>query len=1476
MSHMLGTVGVTSITDITDASKALGVNLTGATTDTMLTLAVSQTANRTVTLPDATTTVLGHDTTQIVTNKTIYEPQSLTLTAAGTNQGTATQLSSMQNIVTTTPLNSGVVLPIPAGQGLKVVVANYGANTLRVYPATGGTIDAAAANAPVFVPPGATATYGSQSSGSVWFTINPVIVFGSGTTVTYGNGEAAINVGNNGTLSASNGGTGITSTPTNGQILIGNGSGFTLATLTSGTGINVTNSAGAITIANTGVTSLTASTGISVNSSTGAITVTNTGVTSFSAGTTGFSPTSASTGAVVLSGRLNVSNGGTGITATPTNGQILIGNGSGFTLATLTAGSGLSVANASGAITLSNTGVTSLTASTGISVSASTGAITVTNTGVTSFQTSLSGLTPSSASTGVVTLAGTLGTTSGGTGTTVAPTAGQLLVGQTGGTFVPFTVTTGTGISTVVGSGTFQINNTGVTSFSAGTTGLSVSASVGAVTLGGTLAVTNGGTGVVSPSAGALLVGNGSSAMTQLADVAVGSALTSGGVGVAPTWTAFTSNAIASTLMSRDVNANTRVNNLIEGYTTTVTAAGTTTLSVASTKQQFFTGTTTQTVVLPSTSTLVVGQQYEVINTSTGAVTVQTATPTVLTTVASGVKVVLTCINTASDSTTSWNVQTATGGGGGAVSSVSGTTNQITASPSTGAVVLSTPSTFIAPGTIQDTTGMLLSTNATVTAAGATQGTATALTRSYNVVTTVASNTGVALPTPSTAGLLVTVVNKGANTLRVYPATGGAIDSAGTNAFVSLAPNGSVTYEASSTTNWLTVNPPVVAGTNIQVAYGNGQTLISSTATITATEAVIGPVGLNTQQPIAFVSATSNGGQNITSLTINTPSGVTRDMTMVSIITLRTTGAYGTMTTPVGWDLIDTRMDNTGGPTYYRKVFFFFKTTTASEPASYTWSGISPGTNWVVGGIQMFTNVAAFNIINAAGTLASGTQTLSFNVPSITTNVANTMLVAFYTYASCSVSWTTSGGMTQSFTANSQPPPQEIGENCMGAWKTNASAGAVGGVGVFTATASGAFPDYGFSCLIALTPIAVGSIILATEGALDVGSKNSTFINFGNQNAPTNMYNLTSFSGYDTASPLTLVASAQQSATILSCLDADNVLLSGINSSGQFFIGGSAANAFVTTFANTPTANRTITFPDITDTVVTLTAIQTVINKTVNLSEYQASNPSAPVAGSTMYSALRAGKNSVSTIGPTGYAHELQRALYSSNVYFWQSTGNGSTVFLMNFGNTATGTVTTRNIASTNYFTSSKRIGYVSSATAGNSAGTRHGIQQFWRGDAPGLGGFFYVARFGLSSPLLVLDQRSFVGLVGQTTVLSNANPSTRTNILGFGVDSADSTWTFMHNDGAGAATKDALTGTFPPRDINTTMYEARIYCAPNDTTVYYSLEVLNGGSLFEGSTNTNIPSNTTFLSPQIWTNNGTTALAAGIDVVFQYIETEY
>jgi hypothetical protein len=97
---------------------------------------------------------------------------------------------------------------------------------------------------------------------------------------------------------------------------------------------------------------------------------------------------------------VGVLNGGTGQSSAPTNGQLLIGNGSNYTLASLTAGSGVTVTNATGSITIAATGtggtVTSIDVSGGITgLTFSGGPVT---------------------SSGTITMAGTLAITNGGTG----------------------------------------------------------------------------------------------------------------------------------------------------------------------------------------------------------------------------------------------------------------------------------------------------------------------------------------------------------------------------------------------------------------------------------------------------------------------------------------------------------------------------------------------------------------------------------------------------------------------------------------------------------------------------------------------------------------------------------------------------------------------------------------------------------------------------------------------------------------------------------------------------------------------------------------------------------------------------------------------------------------------------------------------------------------------------------------------------
>ena len=125
-------------------------------------------------------------------------------------------------------------------------------------------------------------------------------------------------------------------------------------------------------------------------------------------------------------------NGGTGVSATPTNGQLLIGNAVGYTLNTLTPGAGISITNGAGSITLANAGVSSWSGGT-------------------------TGLTPATPATGAVTLSGLLNVFSGGTGQS-SYTNGQLLIGNTSGnTLGKATLTAGSGIAITNGAAAITI-----------------------------------------------------------------------------------------------------------------------------------------------------------------------------------------------------------------------------------------------------------------------------------------------------------------------------------------------------------------------------------------------------------------------------------------------------------------------------------------------------------------------------------------------------------------------------------------------------------------------------------------------------------------------------------------------------------------------------------------------------------------------------------------------------------------------------------------------------------------------------------------------------------------------------------------------------------------------------------------------------------------------------------------------------------
>lgn len=129
----------------------------------------------------------------------------------------------------------------------------------------------------------------------------------------------------------------------------------------------------------------------------------------------------------------------------------------------------------------------------------------------------------------------------------------------------------------------------------------------------------------------------------------------------------------------------------------------------------------------------------------------------------------------------------------GSVTSLTGTTNQITVSSPTGAVTLSLPSTVVAPGSLSETSGFLLSSQAPLAAAGSTQGTAAAISKSYTIVTPVSSGQGVILPSAA-AGRFCIVLNSGSSVLNIYPPSSWSIDALSLNTPTTLAVGGFACY----------------------------------------------------------------------------------------------------------------------------------------------------------------------------------------------------------------------------------------------------------------------------------------------------------------------------------------------------------------------------------------------------------------------------------------------------------------------------------------------------------------------------------------------------------------------------------------------------------------------------------------------------------------------------------------------------------
>lgn len=255
----------------------------------------------------------------------------------------------------------------------------------------------------------------------------------------------------------------------------------------------------------------------------------------------------------------------------------------------------------------------------------------------------------------------------------------------------------------------------------------------------------------------------------------------------------------------------------------------------------------------------------------------------------------------------------------------------------------------------------------------------------------------------------------------------------------------------------------------------------------------------------------------------------------------------------------------------------------------------------------------------------------------------------------------------------------------------------------------------------------------------------------------------------------------------------------------------------------------------------------------------------------------------ISQVGSAGLDTALQPLLARNKVGYWNPPGNATTVpgvFAMT-APTVVGTATARNVATTNILTRMRRLGYVSSSSAGNLAGNYTSVAQFTTGTGNNLGGFTYICRFGTSDAATVAGARAFIGLSASVAAPTNVEPSTLVNVIGVAQLSTDATQWYIVYGGSTAQTAIPLgTALGSPNDI-TTAYEIAIFSPPNQNSVLnYQVTNLNTdvtvtGTFTPTTPGVQTPSSTTLLAHRAWRSNNTTAKAVGLDICSIYIETD-
>lgn len=244
-----------------------------------------------------------------------------------------------------------------------------------------------------------------------------------------------------------------------------------------------------------------------------------------------------------------------------------------------------------------------------------------------------------------------------------------------------------------------------------------------------------------------------------------------------------------------------------------------------------------------------------------------------------------------------------------------------------------------------------------------------------------------------------------------------------------------------------------------------------------------------------------------------------------------------------------------------------------------------------------------------------------------------------------------------------------------------------------------------------------------------------------------------------------------------------------------------------------------------------------------------------------------------------GQASAVQPFLGRNRTTWAQAQGNSTNIHNIGISLQSTGTATVADVATSGLHASMRRLELLQTvAGTTNVVGARHNNAQIWRGDAAGLGGFMMCTRFGPATGVSNGSHRLFCGLRSSTGAPTDAEPSGFANVLGFGYDAADSSISFMHKTGSGTVVKDAVGAVIfaKPTVDRQEVYDCTIYCAPNDTTVYWEISNLRTGATASGSVSSDLPNPSTLLIPLVSMSVGGASAVCGIALMNILIDSDY